>query len=611
MALKRLRLIQRRKALGYHPGRPGRAARLRAHHDHPLGTGRDRTAALAAPQDRPASEAHRRGVRTICWLTWPTCPDGRDGFTLVSSVPLDFSLSAACTVRMMEGFSAHDIASRREALAGLTVITGAALLRPGAAWAASLALLTRTPPGRRRGRGERAGAGRHAVPPLGRLRRGRPAAQGRRLDSSTPSPRAWATATRPRSAGACSRSPRNWPSSPAGWPTTRAVRHRPALLPASPARLPRRPCPDLGAKVIGDMTQLSTALGHYEDSLALPHTPSTACRVTPAPWCAANCSAWNRAPTPSSAEREAAHAARSAETCVAVYDEAPGRTTAGLDSLHEPGRGRLPGRQHLHRASPARHRAVPLAALRDQGPKSTPCAPASPETKGTSAAASSMRSGSPRSASAQREPAESAAVGMHALHLAAETRSTLVVNWLPRFDRALTGRYPDVPDVARFHEQASRLPAQGRPGAGRVNCNARAGCHLPPAGRRPGRCCTSMNSARCIARSTPTRRMSGETSTPPCSPSASRCSAPSQVSRWPKHAMAPTWPATASASPSSPPHRGGSTCSRPCPRTSPLNTQAGPWPSSNCWSAHRGDASTSPRPCTTCSCATGPNSGPP
>ncbi len=53
----------------------------------------------------------------------------------------------------------------------------------------------------------------------------------------------------------------------------------------------------------------------------------------------------------------------------------------------------------------------------------------------------------------QREAAESAAVGMHALHLAADTRSTLVVNWLLRFDRALTDRYPDVADVTEFHEQ--------------------------------------------------------------------------------------------------------------------------------------------------------------
>ena len=35
---------------------------------------------------------------------------------------------------------------------------------------------------------------------------------------------------------------------------------------------PKSPCPDLGAKVIGDMTQLSTALGRYEDSLGLVRT---------------------------------------------------------------------------------------------------------------------------------------------------------------------------------------------------------------------------------------------------------------------------------------------------------------------------------------------------
>ena len=54
---------------------------------------------------------------------------------------------------------------------------------------------------------------------------------------------------------------------------------------------------------------------------------------------------------------------------------------------------------------------------------------------------------------AQREPAESAAVGIHAVQLAADTRSSLVVTWLTRFSRELTGRHPDVPEVARFHEQ--------------------------------------------------------------------------------------------------------------------------------------------------------------
>jgi hypothetical protein len=63
-------------------------------------------------------------------------PAEREGFALVTSVPLDFSLSTAYTVRVMEGFSALDLTSRREALADLAVITGAALLHPVRQWAA-------------------------------------------------------------------------------------------------------------------------------------------------------------------------------------------------------------------------------------------------------------------------------------------------------------------------------------------------------------------------------------------------------------------------------------------------------------------------------------------
>jgi len=51
---------------------------------------------------------------------------------------------------------------------------------------------------------------------------------------------------------------------------------------------------------------------------------------------------------------------------------------------------------------------------------------------------------------AQREPAESAAVGTHAVQLAAETRSSLIVNWLTRFCRDLAGRHPDAPEVSRL-----------------------------------------------------------------------------------------------------------------------------------------------------------------
>jgi hypothetical protein len=64
---------------------------------------------------------------------------------------------------------------------------------------------------------------------------------------------------------------------------------------------------------------------------------------------------------------------------------------------------------------------------------------------------------------AQREPAESAAVGIHAVELAAETRSSLVVNLLTRFSRDLAGRHPDVPDVARFREQARNYVRKAAP----------------------------------------------------------------------------------------------------------------------------------------------------
>ena len=146
MALKRLRLIQRRKALGY--TQEYLAAQL----------GCERTTIIR--WERAETEPQpwlRPRIAQLLKLTAEELgdlladvadvPDGRDGFTLVSSVPLDFSLSAARTVRVMEGFSAHDITSRREALAGLTVITGSALLRPVRAWAASLTQLTVGPPG--------------------------------------------------------------------------------------------------------------------------------------------------------------------------------------------------------------------------------------------------------------------------------------------------------------------------------------------------------------------------------------------------------------------------------------------------------------------------------
>src|SRR5580700_3299946 len=138
VARKRLRLIQRRKALGL--TQEALAEKVGCDRTTIIRWERGETepqpwvrpqlgrALDLAPDELSELLADLSGV-----------PGAGDEFSLVTSVSQDFPLSAADTMRVMEGFSARDIASRREALAGLTVITGVALLRPVRQWVASLA----------------------------------------------------------------------------------------------------------------------------------------------------------------------------------------------------------------------------------------------------------------------------------------------------------------------------------------------------------------------------------------------------------------------------------------------------------------------------------------
>jgi len=145
VALKRLRMIQRRKALGF----------TQEALAEQVGCERTTVIRWERAETEPQPWVRPRLIEVLQLTAGELnemladvadVPGGREGFTLVTSVPLDFSLSTAYTVRIMEGFSAHDIASRREALADLAIITGAALLRPVRQWAASLSLLTGSPP---------------------------------------------------------------------------------------------------------------------------------------------------------------------------------------------------------------------------------------------------------------------------------------------------------------------------------------------------------------------------------------------------------------------------------------------------------------------------------
>src|ERR1700676_5493816 len=111
VALKRLRLIQRRKALGY--TQEGLAEELGCERTTVIRWERAETEPQGWMRAR-LTQALQLTAEELSGLLADVAdvPGRREGFTLVTSVPLDFSLSAAYTVRVMEGFSAHDISSR-------------------------------------------------------------------------------------------------------------------------------------------------------------------------------------------------------------------------------------------------------------------------------------------------------------------------------------------------------------------------------------------------------------------------------------------------------------------------------------------------------------------
>jgi transcriptional regulator with XRE-family HTH domain len=452
VALKRLRLIQRRKALGY--TQEALAEKV----------GCDRTTVIRweRAETEPQPWVRPRLVQALQLTTEELnelladvadVPSEREGFTLVTSVPLDFSLSTAYTVRIMEGFSAHDIASRRIALADLMIITGAALLRPVREWAASLALLTGSPPDvgtdeiteleqavtlfRRWDASGAGGLRRKAV--VGQLNavaeslgEHYPPVITRRLFQ--------VTAELAQLSG--------WMAYDQG---LFGIAQRYYLLALHACR--EGICPDLGAKIIGDMTQLSTALGHYEDSLTMARTalyglPRQASSLVRSELLGLESRAYAQL-----GDSENGNADRSAQTCVAVYEEAPSHEPAP-DWIHYMNQAEvdcLAANTYIELALRANDRSrwqhyatkAEVHCIRARQNRA--------EGYVRSRVFDEIRLAKVRLA--QREPAESAAVGMHAVQLAAETRSSLIIDWLTLFCRDLAARHPDVPEAARFREQ--------------------------------------------------------------------------------------------------------------------------------------------------------------
>jgi hypothetical protein len=389
-------------------------------------------------------------------------PDRHDGFCLVSTVPLDFSLATAYTVRIAEGFSAYDIASRREALAGLAVISGTAIMQPIRQWAGALSSLPGSP----------IEAGNDEVGELEQIvtlfrRWDASGAGGLRRKAVVGQLNAVAESLhnhQPREIHQRLFQVTAELAQLAGWMAYDqglfGTAQRYYLLALHACR--ESGSQELGAKIIGDMTQLSTALGNYDDSLSLVHTalyslPRNASSLVRSELLGLEARAYAQ-----HGDGETNQAARSAEACVSVFEE--GTSEPYPDWLHY---------MNLAEVDCLAANAYTELALQADEQRTW-------QHYSTKAEVHSLRARHSRGQGyvrsrildeirlakvrlAQREPVEAATVGMHALELAQDTRSSLIVDWLIKFDRSLSERYPGLAEAARLHEELRQYVRKAAP----------------------------------------------------------------------------------------------------------------------------------------------------
>ena len=461
MGLKRLRLAQRRKALGY--TQEGLAEALGCERTTVIRWERGETEPQPWVRPRICRVLQLSAIELNQLLDdVAAVPDHGDGLNLVATAPLDFSLSAAATVQVIEGFSARDVASRREALARLAVLGSATLLGSVRQWAAVLAQVSMA----------ELVVGPDEVTELEQA-----VTLFRRWDASGAGGLRRKAVVGQLNAVAETLSDHHPPqitrrlfqvtaelAQLAGWMAYDqglfGIAQRYYVLALHACR--ESAAPDLGAKIIGDMTQLSTALGHYDDSLSLVHTalyslPRTASNLVRSELLGLEARAYAQLGT-----SETRHAARSDETCLALYEEAPADPPP--DWLHY---------MNLAEVDCLAANAYTEVALQTDEPRQWRHYAARAEVHSLRAR-HSRGEGYVRSRVfdeirlarvrlAQRDPAEAASVGLHALQLAQDSRSSLIIDWFIRFDRNLAERYSHQAETADFHEQVRQYIRKAAP----------------------------------------------------------------------------------------------------------------------------------------------------
>lgn len=369
--------------------------------------------------------------------------------------------SAAQIGMLMERFAAMDIASRREVLQELLIMSGTTLLQPVRRWLGqALAVVPLLSPESVSGNAldalDRAVMlfRRWDASGTGGLRRKAVVGQLNAVAETLRDPHGPDVRRRLFHLAAELAQVAGWMAYDRGLP---GVAQRYYLLGLSACQEARSPA--LAAKILGDMSRLSTKYGYYEDSLDLVHT---GLYVLPR-----HDNALVRAELLGVESRTHAHlenqaaTIRAADACVEIWQDAQGDPVP--DWLHYMSQG-VDGfvadayiELTLRRKNDGR-----TLALADRAEQHTLGVRENrPHGYDRSRILDEIRLASVRLA--QHDIAESVTVAQAALELAALTSSTMVFDRLLRFHGELVDRYSDDMRVIRFSEQLRDYVGQAAP----------------------------------------------------------------------------------------------------------------------------------------------------
>lgn len=209
---------------------------------------------------------------------------------------------------------------------------------------------------------------------------------------------------------------------------------------------------DLGAKIVGDMAQMSTSLGHYSDSLALVQTALASLPRHASPMVRSELLGLEARAYAQLGSNEASNVRRAAETCVEVFNEAPSNPRPGwIHYMNQSEVDCLAANAYiglaLHEDEPKR--AVIHAERAEQHAR------AAIESRGRtyirSRVLDEIRLSNVRLA--QTEAVEAATIARNALHLATNVSSVVVMKTFIRLSDAFTLRYPDVSAIKEFQSE--------------------------------------------------------------------------------------------------------------------------------------------------------------